>query len=119
MNEYSHNNDELNNTEYENERNLSFDGIIFILCLSFCQFGCYGINKCFKKMKESYILNKKIKKVKESDLENLLNECSICLDEYKINDKIMILDCEHIYHKECIKLWLDKNDNCPICREII
>tara|TARA_B110000902_G_scaffold261494_2_gene336379 strand:+ start:49 stop:405 length:357 start_codon:yes stop_codon:yes gene_type:complete len=118
MSRYSNNN-ELNNTEYDNDRDLSSDGIVLILCLSFCQFSYYSLNRCFKKIKESYRLNKKIKKINGSDLENLINECSICLEEYKINEKIMILDCDHIYHKECINLWLNENHNCPICRENI
>ena len=42
-------------------------------------------------------------------------ECSICLGKYRVTDKIKALPCKHIYHKKCIKEWLCKHDNCPLC----
>ena len=33
--------------------------------------------------------------------------CSICLENLKDNNCV-ILNCEHIYHKICIKEWLKK-----------
>ena len=32
--------------------------------------------------------------------------CSICLEN--LDDKCVILSCEHIYHKVCIQKWLKK-----------
>ena len=48
-------------------------------------------------------------------------ECSICLNEIDVEDTVLKLDCEHIFHKECLKDWYLKseNKNCPICREEI
>ena len=59
------------------------------------------------------------KKVDENCLkENILNQCSICLDEFKLLDEIVILKCNHIYHNECIGNWLLKcNIKCPSCRK--
>ena len=52
--------------------------------------------------------------------ELLLDECSICLEKYNYNDKIIKLNCNHVYHKKCLKLWFNKGKTCPICRfEII
>ena len=45
--------------------------------------------------------------------------CSICLDEYTDDDKIIKLTCNHIYHKGCIKEWFKVNKNCPNCRKNI
>ena len=42
-------------------------------------------------------------------------QCSICLDEYSINDKISYLPCFHFYHSLCIKNWLEKSKKCPLC----
>ncbi|OMP00328.1 Zinc finger, RING-type [Corchorus olitorius] len=43
--------------------------------------------------------------------------CSICLVEYKNQDKIaQLYYCEHIFHADCIKKWLVRKNLCPICR---
>ena len=60
---------------------------------------------------------------KEKLTEELMNkkkegyECSICLENIKINEDINILKCGHIFHYKCIEELLDHNDNkCPNCR---
>ena len=41
------------------------------------------------------------------------NLCSICIDSLE-NDKILKLECNHIFHLECLKKV--KNNKCPLCR---
>ena len=41
-------------------------------------------------------------------------ECAICLEEIK-DKKLIVLKCNHIFHKKCINTWLKKNETCP-CR---
>ena len=60
--------------------------------------------------------------------QNMIDEkisCSICLDEFKINEKCIKLPCEnpHYFHIgenkdvcEGIKPWFQINHNCPVCR---
>ena len=51
--------------------------------------------------------------------------CSICLEDIKLqpknNEKVVQLNCEHIYHQKCISKWCFGNitsvANCPLCRE--
>ena len=43
-------------------------------------------------------------------------KCNICLDEYKTGDKATILPCIHLFHTNCIKNWLKKQNSCPICK---
>lgn len=43
------------------------------------------------------------------------NICSICLEEMKYNDICMIISCSHIFHKECLELWMRKKTICPLC----
>ncbi|KAM7492563.1 hypothetical protein LguiA_035484 [Lonicera macranthoides] len=45
-----------------------------------------------------------------------LNFCVICQNEYKDQEKIGVLDCEHEYHDDCIKKWLIEKNTCPICK---
>lgn len=42
--------------------------------------------------------------------------CVICWDEFKNNDIIKILPCNHYFHNVCIDIWLEKNATCPQCR---
>ena len=65
--------------------------------------------------------NKKREKLKEIIIKNecceLDKTCSICLENFNINNKcIKIPECQHIFHKDCIYKWFDKNKTCPICR---
>ena len=50
----------------------------------------------------------------EIDLE-IDDQCSICLDELSIDEKVIILPCVHYFHKSCIKQWLSRKTYCPIC----
>ena len=43
-----------------------------------------------------------------------INQCMICLDDFKQNDQLRRLECLHIYHKICIDSWLKKSNFCPI-----
>lgn len=48
---------------------------------------------------------------------NLNENCSICYDEFKFDEIITLLDCNHIFHRECIKNWLVyEKTTCPACR---
>lgn len=42
-------------------------------------------------------------------------ECSICLDVQN-KDWFIQLDCQHIFHKNCIERWIVQKNNCPLCR---
>lgn len=66
-------------------------------------------------------LNNKISQLSETVIETLdkLNsdnmECAICLIDYKLFDKCIYLPCIHYFHSQCIKDWLIKKQDCPIC----
>ncbi|KAG6765072.1 hypothetical protein POTOM_029086 [Populus tomentosa] len=43
--------------------------------------------------------------------------CSICLQDYKDSDLLRLLpECGHLFHAQCIDLWLKLHPTCPICR---
>lgn len=42
--------------------------------------------------------------------------CVICFEDYKKEDKIVLLKCSHIYHEKCITDWLNNDISCPLCR---
>ncbi|XP_055808397.1 probable E3 ubiquitin-protein ligase HIP1 [Solanum dulcamara] len=44
------------------------------------------------------------------------NMCGICQFEYEDEENIGELQCGHEYHTDCIKQWLLRKKDCPICR---
>jgi hypothetical protein len=45
-------------------------------------------------------------------------ECSICFA--KIRAKMLYrLPCEHIFHEDCIKKWINEQNSCPLCRKVV
>jgi len=65
---------------------------------------------------------KKLKVMPYSDVKkqiyHKISQCNVCLDEYEDSNELMILECEHYFHKACLIPWLEKNSNkCPICRK--
>ena len=46
----------------------------------------------------------------------LSGECGISLEEYKKNDLILELSCNHKFHYNCCVQWLQNNISCPYCR---
>lgn len=44
-------------------------------------------------------------------------ECAICLSEFVEDDLLRLLTvCYHVFHQECIDLWLESHKTCPVCR---
>lgn len=40
--------------------------------------------------------------------------CCICLEDYSEGDVVIVLQCKHIYHTECIRDW--HVNICPTCK---
>lgn len=43
-------------------------------------------------------------------------KCSICQEEYEVEDEVGKLECGHGYHLYCIKQWLMQKNACPVCK---
>jgi len=92
--------------------------LILFLCSSFCanniKFICNQYCQEYKRKK--YIQNKLITLKYEG---GLFYDCSICLETFGLNEDIVKLNCNHCFHSNCIKLWINDNMNCPLCRQTI
>ena len=75
-------------------------------------------NNISSKEKEDFILElnefqyKHINKYSSRKEEN----CTICLENFKGTDIIKEFSCKHIFHKKCLLKWLEKSNNCPLCK---
>ncbi|WZZ59600.1 hypothetical protein YC2023_059707 [Brassica napus] len=45
--------------------------------------------------------------------------CNICMDKVVRGEIINALQCNHIYHHQCIIDWIRMNLKCPTCRDTI
>ena len=50
--------------------------------------------------------------------EAALIECAICMETFDANDIVSPLPCHihHLFHTSCIRPWLLRNKNCPLCK---
>jgi len=106
-----------NDTKYDTYKDFDSYILFYFVCILFGSYFCRIFYICTKnKCKIYYDTYKKNKNLNEELIKDSNNDiCSICLEKLK-DDKCVILNCEHIYHKDCIKEWLKKNNNCPNCR---
>ncbi|TVU07772.1 hypothetical protein EJB05_41141, partial [Eragrostis curvula] len=44
-------------------------------------------------------------------------ECAVCLGVIQVGAMVKLLPaCSHVYHCDCIDLWLSSRSTCPLCR---
>jgi len=56
-------------------------------------------------------------KLKLSLLDVRVNECGICLSQFKDGDKAGLTSvCQHSFHEMCLARWLARHKTCPLCR---
>ena len=77
-----------------------------------------------------YISDNSFKKVRalEKEIEGMKNTvpstktfnwndtCSVCLAQFKQDDKLVITKCNHVFHESCLAQSLTVNSSCPLCR---
>lgn len=67
-------------------------------------------------------LEKSTEPVDASTIEKHVQEnpsCPICMEDYASGDAkdvLRVKGCGHIYHRQCLKSWMNVNSTCPLCR---
>ena len=41
--------------------------------------------------------------------------CTICFVPLEEGDRIGALTCDHVYHVDCLKVWVQRKNSCPLC----
>lgn len=57
-----------------------------------------------------------LRQISNIEISKEKSNCPICINEQK-NKVIRQLDCGHKFHIECIDIWFEKNNSCPLCRK--
>ncbi|XP_070535882.1 E3 ubiquitin-protein ligase Praja-2-like isoform X2 [Ptychodera flava] len=57
-------------------------------------------------------------KIQQKHIDEELS-CAVCQCEYKLNDSVNKLPCDHLFHPMCITAWLQKSGTCPVCRHVL
>uniref|UniRef100_A0A1A9X271 RING-type E3 ubiquitin transferase n=1 Tax=Glossina brevipalpis TaxID=37001 RepID=A0A1A9X271_9MUSC len=51
------------------------------------------------------------------DVVDKQQQCSVCLEYFKLEELVRKLPCSHLFHDDCIVPWLSLHGNCPTCRK--
>jgi len=104
---------------------------MFIVCSASLLYKLYGCVKmqCRRESLRSYVINHQtidIGPVSRTIINGLpgspsinVDPCSICLESFVISDKSITLRCGHKYHTHCIIDWLQRDNICPLCRQVV
>ncbi|XP_010267319.1 PREDICTED: RING-H2 finger protein ATL57-like [Nelumbo nucifera] len=44
-------------------------------------------------------------------------DCAVCLSEFEERESVKVIPyCGHVFHPQCIDMWLSAHGSCPLCR---
>jgi len=43
-------------------------------------------------------------------------DCPVCQEDFNKDEQLNRLECNHLFHKQCLKEWLERHNTCPMCR---
>jgi hypothetical protein len=52
---------------------------------------------------------------KNKNEEDETDECTICFVTLEDGDRVGSLSCQHVFHADCLKMWLKSRNVCPLC----
>lgn len=67
---------------------------------------------------EDVVNNLPVIKMNENQLKKY-EKCPICLENFKLEEKAVLLPCNHSYHEICLRSWFKQQNHCPFCRQEI
>ncbi|KAK9804312.1 hypothetical protein WJX72_006270 [[Myrmecia] bisecta] len=61
-------------------------------------------------------MDERFQDASEEDLVRCDGICIICREEMAATSRNKKLPCNHVFHLHCLRSWLERQQNCPICR---
>jgi hypothetical protein len=59
----------------------------------------------------------KLSNVRQTNIEDIHEECSICIEKYKVEEQVHVFTCNHKVHLYCSnQLSIHGHIKCPLCR---
>ena len=90
--------------------------IIILICLCRRNSRCLCACWCIAQLKD----RSNYEKISESDTKSFGQDtCLICLEQMKTDDDVYGARCLHKFHIECLELWLEEYNRCPLCNGTI
>ncbi|CAO2814809.1 unnamed protein product [Amaranthus hypochondriacus] len=74
-----------------------------------------------RKIVEDLLIDEGVKCVESSTM-NIDEDRSICQDAFGVKSdvnnakNVMILGCDHAFHRDCLTRWIYEDNTCPLCR---
>jgi len=102
--------------------NLVFLGSTVLFILNGCYWDFSRRERQTRINKQLEEMNYENAKVSFSEFDNKYDatQCGICkveLDEQDEEETLFNLVCNHAFHFDCVKPWIQKFNTCPLCRE--
>ncbi|VVA98228.1 unnamed protein product [Arabis nemorensis] len=60
-----------------------------------------------------------MQEVSSSEVNTESRECIFCLESLANGETLIQLNCNHIYHSDCLGPWLEIHGDCPYCRRLV
>ncbi|XP_023803767.1 RING finger protein 122-like, partial [Cyanistes caeruleus] len=43
--------------------------------------------------------------------------CAVCLEDFRLQEELGVLPCQHAFHRKCLLKWLEVRCVCPMCNK--
>ena len=70
--------------------------------------------------KNKKVLEEMLKPIEYEDAHGTVygDQCTICIEKFQPKDKVILLQCKHLFHEGCLRKWLEnkvEHPKCPNC----
>lgn len=73
--------------------------------------------RSFRKRRNAVCKTNKLPNATKEQLEQLNDVCSICFVNLVNENTSIVTNCNHYFHRVCLRRWLSFKDTCPMCKQ--
>ncbi|XP_042621476.1 RING finger protein 122-like [Cyprinus carpio] len=90
---------------------------VFVLSLIFCCFFISKLRHQAQNVRAGYKMVVFENETTRSHAHGLT--CAVCLEDFRTEDELGVLQCRHAFHERCLVKWLEVRCSCPMCNNPI